>query len=218
MQVREVCERNKTTWQTNAAFSRAAETLKTSVTGINETNTQLQGSDVGVTEDKSGQKKEMAKLAFKISGALLAYGHEQSRHELIADAALSKDDIIKAKDVDADDLALHILKLGNQYHSALGDYGVSQEDIDNLGLAIQSFTTKIGTPRLNQTERKLLREKQEKYFLQADNALQNVMDNLIHQFEGKDELFYEAYQNARSVIRSGAGKAAVAPKQSASVL
>ena len=213
VQVKEITAQFKPSWQVNPAFSKAVETVSKSVEGINKLNSDLQGSDTGSTESKIGQKEHMADIAMKISGALMAYAYTENLNELISDAALNRDEVIKAKDVDADDIALHIYNLATKYTQNLEDYGIVQADLDALQASIQLFTNKIGSPRLNQSQRKVIRQQQEILFSEADKALQNIMDNLIIQFRKKDYMFYESYQNARSVIRNGGGPIAKSTKK-----
>lgn len=204
-QVTGVCGKYRNVWQGNVAFAKAVDKLGECETGIDQINKQLQGDSTGSTEKKEAEKLAMAKQVVKVAGALTAYAEDADLLELVADADISKDDVMKAKEVDADDIALFVYDLAVEHLAALADYGITQADLEALQKSIDNFTGRIGKPRLGQNDRKSLRAQQKALFAQADKAIQKTMENLIHQYEEKDKVFYDAFQSARSVIRDGGG-------------
>jgi len=212
-QVGLVCGGYSYVWQVNPAFARAVARFNDAKDGIDRTNTLLQGDDSGSTEAKSKKRETMAKLATVVAGGLLAYASESKNVELKREANISKDDIMKAKETDADDLALLIWQLGAKHFAALGDYGITQDDLNALKASIENFTEKIGAPRLGQNARKQIGEQQREFFDIADEVLNDTLDNLIHKFEDTHKEFYNAYQSARDIIRQGGSKIPQGAKQ-----
>jgi hypothetical protein len=191
------------TWQNVPAFAKAVNALETEVEQINRINPGLLADKTGVAVDKAQVKSIMIEEAIRLSGVLQAYAHSIDSRELENSATLVRHDFRTMKELDADDLALHIYQLGQKYLEDLGDFGYEQEDLDNFASYIKSFSEKIGLPRQVRTGNKEMRAAQQTSFEKADAAIQKLMDNLIDSFKKKDPEFWQAYQNARSVMRSG---------------
>lgn len=190
-------------WQAVPAFVAAVQVLETEIKAIEALNPFLQGDNSGSTEDKNMSKESMIEETLAISGALQAYAHEIGSKELETKSTITRTDFHNAKEMDADDLALHIYQLGVDNLTHIADFGASQTELDALALRIESFSGRIGQPRDILTSTKEARKLQQSHFDTADSAVQKKMDNMIALFKKKDIAFYEAYQSARAVIRTG---------------
>lgn len=196
-------KKHASSWQNVPAFVVAVQVLEEEVNAINAANVGLQGTGTGLSEDKATSKKNMIEEAVNISGALLAYAHDIGSQDLEANAALSKSDFHNSKEVDADDLALHIHQLGTTYIAQLADYGVAQEDLDGLAKNIENFSEKIGQPKELLNSTKEIRARQQAHFDKADEMINKKLDNLVNLIRKKDQAFFDAYQNARAVTWVG---------------
>lgn len=189
-------------WQAVPAFARAVAALETEIQAIEALNPSLQADNTGTTEDKVTSKEHMIERALHISGILVAYAHDIQSAELAQDAAVTKSDFKAIKEMDNDDLALHIYELGVKYLAQASDYGMNQEDLNEFAQHIETFSERIGQPKELLTNTKQTRGQQQRHFDKADQVIQNIMDNLVFQFKKKDLAFYQAYEEARSVVRT----------------
>lgn len=203
--VTNVCDQHASAYTTLPAFSNAYTKFKGLVKNINDGNTLLQGGVTGITDDKLVKRIAMAEIAITVVSALKAYAHASNNTELIADADITKDDILSCKETDADDICLHIHDLGEQHLTALADYGIAQADLDALSSSVTSFTEKIGSPRKHIIDTKTVRANITKHFKEADSLLLNQLDNLVNVLKTKAPDFYDAYQAARIIVDQGGG-------------
>lgn len=197
------CNDFREVWKAILAFERNVLGLAAEVDSINKLNSGLQTNSSGHTQSKEESMEDMIFSALSVSYALRAYASANKMHELFADVNVERSDFTKIKESDRDDLALHIHDLGTQHLVGLADFGAAQPELDELGGRIENFSEKIGQPRTVITGLKMARSAQQQHFDNADKIIKEGLDNLIFPFQRKDPRFYEAYQNARYVIKAG---------------
>lgn len=188
-------------WKGLTAFSKKVELLQSAVSNINLLNTQMQQGSAGQTQVKDQNLEDMIFQALQVAYALKAYAHDHQLLDLEQEASVERSTFVKAKESDADDIALHIHQLATAHIVHLADYGIGQAEVDALASTIQNFTDRIGQPKQVINKHKVNLSEQAKYFNQAEEALKKGLDNLIFPFLRKNKRFYDAYETARAVPR-----------------
>lgn len=190
-------------WQALPVFAKAVQTLEEEIKAIEALNPSLLADVSGVTTDKGTLKSRMIDEALSLSGSLQAYAHDIGSAELETSATISRNDFRQAKEMDSDDLALHLYQLGVLHVAQLPDYGTTQTDLDILAGYIDSFSEKIGQPKDLLKSNQSIRSQQQVHFDNIDVAINKKLDNLIERFKLKNVAFYEEYQRARTISRIG---------------
>lgn len=209
-QLLETCNEHREVWKTVLAFERNVLGLAAEVDSINKLNAGLQTGSSGHTQSKEQSLDDMVFSCLTVAYALRAYASANKMTELIANVNVERSDFTRAKETDRDDLALHIHELGTKHLVELADFGITQSELDDLAEKIENFSDKIGQPRTVIRGLKVARSAQQQHFDNADKIIREGLDNLIFPFQRKDVKFYEAYQSARFVIKTG-GKAVEKP-------
>jgi hypothetical protein len=206
--------RYTTTWSPLGAF--AAEV--TSVRSIYETITghsltQLVESGP-VTDAKDTAKKTLATLASELGGKASVLA------EILADlpaAALlnqSYSDIYYATDADARDYSANLLKAATDLDSAdLLNYGVTAKDLTDLNAALETYKSKMGTPRAAIVEHKAATDQLPALFDGLRTAFSRL-DRLAPSFRTSAPAFLAAYEAARIIVDRAATHAAPTAKPS----
>jgi hypothetical protein len=148
----------------------------------------------------------MAAAAIYIVAALKAYASITGNLALAADVNFSPSDILRVKETDADDICLHIHQLGTTHLVALGDYDITQADLDVLAKEIKDFSDLIGKPRLSIGQGKAIREEIDTLIQKTDLQLRDQLDNLMLKYRVKAPAFYSQYLSARDVASPKAGE------------
>ena len=210
--VEKVCDAHQTAYTTLPAFNTGYTKFKDLIAKINTSNTALQGTVTGITDDKLVKRQAMADSTMVVAAALVAYANSNDNHTLADDADVTETEILRSKETDADDICLHIHDLAEANLAALADFGITQAELDTLAASIDDFTGKIGNPRNHIITNKTTRGNMNGYFTSADELLTKQLDNLIIVLKKKYPDFYTEYVLARNIIEQGGSGAKVAEK------
>ncbi len=91
------------------------------------------------------------------------------------------------------------MAIGTEKLEVLGDYGVDQAQLDELGDKIEGFSNAIGKPRAKINEGKTVTDSLPDLFAKADKHLER-MDRLTKQLEVSFPEFVQGYRNARVIV------------------
>jgi uncharacterized phage infection (PIP) family protein YhgE len=161
----------------------------------------------GVARDKTGLRLAMAEKAHTLAQAMVAYADMNNKMELAARMNRSLSEFAHSRDTRSKELAEQVLQdLRNELNN-LSDYGVKQQDLDQLDALIGAYAEKIGAPRAAVTGRREATQTLAQCFDDTDKLLKNRLDKVMLQL--RDKPFYKVYKNARTMVnnrgRGGSG-------------
>ena len=105
-------------------------------------------------------------------------------------------------------LVERILELANTHITNLGDFGISQIDVDALQTAHDELNLLFYAPRQAIVDRKYLTDAMDVLVDDLDDLLKNTFDKLMTVIKDSDEVFFRKYSTARTVVHFGTGHSA----------
>ena len=198
--------------QTNMAVLTTSLPILTSAytdfkTKLNDILATIQAASVdttGYTEDKAQKRQDLEQLALKITRALTAYAGVSKNLSLRAKINYNKSDLSKMRD---NDLFAHtkvIEDYANQYATDILSYGISTNDIVDLGTKVKDFFEVIQTPKTKIEVRSSYLQQLETQMQEQDMYLKDIIDPLMGVLEYDAPLLFSQYKKGRSIDQTGA--------------
>jgi hypothetical protein len=201
-----ILDKNNAIWQPLPAFADGYAVLNMQV-GIIQTLGQNQNLDTtGVAVDKRQAKFAMAQTAVGIALPVRAYAVKNKNNTLATEVDFVQSDITNARDADAVEHCQNIHDLANTNLAALATYGITAAKLTGLQTVIATFDGLKGLPRQNITTGKTATKQLNDAFDLADETLNEILDNLVGQFEEANPKFVSDYHNARVIVDLAAGR------------
>jgi len=153
----------------------------------------------GITATTDSVRDELASAAATISSGVVAYAVENQDEELAASAHVSRSSVAYGRADDSAEVADNLLASALARVSALADYGITRDVLDDFDALIQSFSDRIGRPRATINQRKTVRASLPELFEAADRHLAQ-MDRLAEVLKRTHPEFVAEYQANRRII------------------
>jgi hypothetical protein len=187
----------------------------TGVVALIQTLGNKQGADLtGLAEAKANLRALMARRALIVKNKVGPFAARTGDAVLAAKVDVNPSDFVRARDTEADDIAIRILEAAQANEAALvADYGLTAALLDGLESAIEGYSALIGKPAAAIKGRKSMTEQLDAEFAAADALLETQIDPLIASLELDFPAFVADYANAKKInqTRSGSPDAAPAP-------
>lgn len=192
--------RYTTTWSSLGAFAAEVANVRSiyeTITGHSLTQLVESGP---VTDAKDTAKKALATLASDLGGKASVLAEILGDLPTAAQLNQSYSDIYYATDADARDYSVNLLQAATALDStALLNYGVSPQDLTALTAALETYKTKMGTPRAAIVERKAATDQLPTHFDGLRTAFSRL-DRLAPSFRTSAPAFLAAYEAARIIV------------------
>jgi hypothetical protein len=195
------------TWTALPAFSASVEAFRSVVAQIRGVGADRATSTTGLTQTKADKKRLMAELALTLAGSGFAYANKQKDKTLQAMFKNSFSEPSGRSDNKSLDRCQAIHNQLVKLLPSLGDFQITNADVEELHVAIQAFKDAIGEKGSTKGTNVANTRRLSLLFSEADNLLKNELDKLMLRFRKSNPEFYNAYANARSVVDLGGGKA-----------
>lgn len=151
------CEKNKTVWINLEGFSKAINLLKLKIVVISNTESEQEQNNKGVTKTKSHLKIKMAQEAVIVAEALQAYALAISDLKLYECMKVTYTTIKQAKTPEAISKSHLVYDTAKKLpQGAIEKFGVSQEQLQLLLLAINKYNEIAPSTRLVKTNKTTL--------------------------------------------------------------
>jgi len=198
--VKAVLDNYNVLWQTLPAFVNGSTVLNSQVTLIQSLGQTQNLDTTGVAVDKKQAKVAMAQTAVSIGSAVRAYAVMNKNNTLATEVGFVQSEITGARDSDAIEHCQNIHDVANVNLAVLAIYGVTAARLATLQGVIDGFSLLVGKPRENIAAGRTVTQQLAAAFDTADEVLNEVLDNLIGQFEQDNPKFVSDYRNARTIV------------------
>ncbi len=195
-----VLDSNNTIWQGNTALTGARNQLSAGIDLVISLQ-QTQGNvTVGVTEDKTTLRRQLAEKAVFVGGAVAAYADGQSDHDLFAKVDFTVSDLIHGAEEACETNCSNILKAAQDNAAALiANQSLTQADIDGFATMVDGFGEAISAPRQAKAGTKAATNQLPTALLANDRTLERQVDRLMEKYRTSNADFFQAYETARVI-------------------
>lgn len=196
------CDNNPLIVASNVAFQTAFNNFKVKITAI--INLTQQGDVVlkGITQDKQALKQNLCQMTADIAKLIFAYASATSNNTLKQEVNFSPSALAQTRDGQLVPRCQNIHDRGISNLSALADYGVTVQLLDNLQTAIDNYLAESPKPRTAISQRSTLTANLATLFTETDLILREQMDNLVVAFKTEYPDFVKTYESTRFIVDS----------------
>lgn len=156
--------------------------------------------NLGVKNNRDALKSDIAGLGSRIANALRTLGAETGDLELIAQAHISFSKLNNATHADMGVLLTRIHLLITEHGSALGDYGITQVEMDAFTLKRDEIMANLLAPRKAVVKRSESLMQINALVAEIDEILKYRLDLLVKVLRPQSESLFTEYKAARVVI------------------
>lgn len=186
-------------WSTNipisaakTEFSGKLDTLATQVA------LQLQ-NPTGVTVEKNTARKNLEDFAFRISAAVRGYASQANLQDLYRRVDIARSDLQRFRDAELVGVVSNLVEAAQGVVAQLENFGVTADDLEELGDANTAFGTLMKNPAAAIAKRKAATDKIAILLPPLMDFLTQRMDNLIVAISSAQPEFVDIYNNVRAV-------------------
>lgn len=153
-----------------------------------------------VTGAKNEAKETMAKVAAELASAALAWANEQNDAQKVGMFNYSYSDLRFSSDNQSTGICSAILENLQENSAELAAYMIDASDIVALENSINRFAELSDTKGVIKSQAVSDTRTISQLYVSIDDLLNNKLDKLMKRMESKQPAFYNAYQNARTII------------------
>ncbi len=192
-------------WQGLPAFSQSYDQFSDLVSIIAQTARDQLTGITGATVDKHRARRALTEVAFPIGTAFQSWALAQGNDQLATQAYHPRTDYLYQRDTAAETYASKLLEVATPHIADLGDYGISQADLDELEEAITGYHDLLVAPRTAITDRKAATLLMAQAFAEARAILRFRLDKLVPLIAQDYSEFAVDWWNARQIVDSAGG-------------
>ncbi|MCD9188977.1 MAG: carboxypeptidase-like regulatory domain-containing protein [Pyrinomonadaceae bacterium] len=164
---------------------------------------QAIGTDLkGITRDKSILKKELAKLASIIAGAIYAYATVIRNNTLAQEVNTNNTKLLRTSDDSLAPRCQAIHDKAQTLRAELADYNVNSQTLTELQTAIDNYQAATPKQRTAVTDRKVQNKQLATVFKKIDELLTRRMDKLVATLSSTHPEFVAKYESDRQILDS----------------
>jgi len=183
------------------AMVSAVAALNTDIENIREVLKERGAVNVSAaTLEKRTAERNMIVPCVKAANTLYVIGFLTDNKELITLQSTTENRFYRLSGNAALALARRVLDLSNQYAEKLKDYGITEDNIEEMEQAITAFQTIIAKPMDTIGERKQKTTNLAQLFAGLDSTFYDRLDKLMIMFKQTKSDFYGEYRTARNFI------------------
>lgn len=185
----------------NVAFQTAFNNFKTNIAHIIST---AQADDVpitGITMDKIKSKEKVCRMTAETAGVIYAYASTVGDNTLKMEVDLTVSDLTRMREDSLAARCQNIHDAGVENLSALGDYGITQDALNSLQTAIDTYSADTPKTRTAISHRKTMTANLAALFDETDQLLKDRMDKLVQTFKAAHPDFVQTYEATRRIVK-----------------
>ena len=144
-------------------------------------------------------KQRIAEKMDILDDVLEAYAEDTANAELMVQASNSKSDYLRLANEDFETKASHVIELLESHVGNMADYGLSQDQIDDVKLDFGNYQDKRGMPRSYKIASRSATETIET-LMDEGTLLLEKLDRVMKRFKRSNASFYAGYLSARTIV------------------
>lgn len=187
-------------WNTIPKIAEFKNKLDEINTQIEESYKAQQNAQVFLGKSKTQLKQIIAQKADMINDVVEAYAGVQGDTILEQKMADSASTLYKLRNQDFMHKIKEIIQEAENRIEALRDFGLGEEQINDLKADFDGFLALNGEPRMYRIASTQATQDLDQLFTAANDLLVNQLDKVIKIFRTRNANFYNGYLAARSVI------------------
>lgn len=195
-------------WSGLPAFANPYNVFKEKLIQLQNYGKEQATALIGISVAKDAQRVKTADKTVKLASALSAYAASVNNDILKEQAKVFSTQILHASRANTLQVVERIIELANTHIANLGDFGITQTDVDDLQASRDELNLLFYAPRLAIVDRKYLTDAMDVLVNDLDDLLKNTFDKLMVVIKDSDEVFFRKYNAARTVVHFGTGHSA----------
>lgn len=198
-------------WKDTVAFANFFNKFKTLVSKIDKTRQIQLRTITGVTQIKKDAMLEAVEKGFLIAQSVYAYAKMIGDHKTANRVSFSLSKLMNERDTVVFVKLRDVKEFAQIFVDQLADYGVTQEDIDELGVLTEKYAAGVENPRQAITNRSRATKELKDLMSEANVVLTDYLDKLIHLFKANAPEFWQQFIIARKIVNLGHRKRVGSP-------
>lgn len=182
-----------------AALEKSATRFKQMLSDILDDDTEFKSVSAGATSAKNVAAENLISQLMAASGALFVMGKTIGNEQIKAECKLTKSKLRRGRKTRLIEKGIRILEMVKANASTLGEYGITEQKIINLALALKVFNGMLEVKENKGAKSKALRVELSDVFDLADDILKNELDPLMEMVRVSNVEFYNQYHAARVI-------------------
>ena len=196
-------QQNQSIWQNSSPLVAVYNELLQLVEQIKQAKQLTSQSNSGLVVAKQNLQDSLIEQAFELASMLYAYASRNNEAILQAKVDFSISQLRNLRDDELATACTNVLTLGETKREALGEYGVTNEQLNSIDDLINQYVQQLPNRRITVSERKTANEKIKTLLTQALQVASEQLDRMMVKFKNTQPDFYTSYLNARKVIEYG---------------
>ncbi|MBT6842402.1 MAG: hypothetical protein HOA17_01225 [Candidatus Melainabacteria bacterium] len=195
--VREVLDRNQAVIEKIPAFQMSYTDFKAAVANIDANDQKYQNVTNGVTSKKDEIEDALIETLLSLSSSTSVFARRTGDNALKETVKVRPSRLKRMRDMDLLTKAKQIHGSISTNEAGLAKYGVSKNDIDNLGKRVADFEKAIQVQEDSFAQAKAARQDLGEGFEYAEDIINEELDQLIERIAEANANFYKDYQTNR---------------------
>lgn len=184
--------------------------LKKLVTEFNSNNTEIdrvilvqEGKSTGTTSQKQKEEAEMISETVKVASSIYVYALDNSNFELAEKVNITPSYLEHLPQPGLQAKCTSILQIARENINCLGDYGVTDRDLDRLEKETKDYINLAAGPRTEIVTRAQATERLQTLMKTQMDLLNQKIDKMMVNFKSTRPVFYNEYKSARIIVNMG---------------
>lgn len=174
------------------ALAQVIDQIRTSA-GDQESAQVFIGSTLNEIKQRIAEKLDI------LDDVLEAYAEDTANAELMVQASNSKSDYLRLPNEDFETKASHVIDLLEGNVANMADYGLSQDQIEDVKLDFGTYQDKRGMPRSYKIASRSATQTIETLMDEGSQLLEKL-DRVMKRFKRSNASFYTGYLSARTIV------------------
>ena len=196
----EYLDDNNDTWNTIPVISGYKNELAQRIITIRDSAQDQDAARVFIGSSLRHLKKQISVKMDVLDDVLEAYADDIEDEELRVQAANTSTDYFRLPNEEFETKTKNVIALLEDHVADMGDYGLTQEQIDDAKLSFDNYQSQRGKPRSYQIASRIATQSMDELFKEAGIYL-TKLDKVLNRFKRSNTPFYNGYQAARQVIQ-----------------
>lgn len=190
-----------TVWNPIPIITRYKNDLTQVIQAIKQAARDQDASQVFIGRSKKQLKREIAEKLDILDDTAEAYAGDIGDAELLSKVSNSMSDYYQLPDEDFETKSKNVIDLLQAHVADMADYGMSQEQLDDIKLQFNQFEEKSGKPRAFQIASRIATESLDDLFKES-TVISSKLDKVMNRFKRSHASFHKGYVAARSIVNS----------------
>jgi len=195
--VSQVLDRNQAVIEKIPAFELSYRDFKTAITNIDENDKKYQNVTNGVTSKKDQLEEDLIDSLVALSSSASVFARRTGDTALKESVRIRPSLLKRMRDMDLLTKAKQIHDVITANKDGLQEYGISAENIDDLGQKVGDFEAAIKVQEDSFAQAKAARQTLGEQFEYAEDILNEELDAMIERVAEANSQFYADYQKNR---------------------